>query len=163
MCMKKSLFVCAFIFGLSIAHVYAHESKESDGTIVYFHANPSHLPIEDEKSSLLVLIRTKDGTFPVSTCTCTLTLYDAERAIASWPLFLDGKTKSLEPYVFKDAGIYRAEVTGTPKDTASFSPFTFSFSVEVGEGDSWLSKHKLAIIYTLGGLVVFAIGLLTLY
>lgn len=161
--MKKSLFVCACIFGLSIAHVYAHESKESDETIVYFHANPSHLPIEDEKSSLLILIRTKDGTFPVSTCTCTLTLYDAERAIASWPLFLDGKTKSLEPYVFKDAGIYRAEVTGIPKDAVSFSPFTFSFSVEVGEGDSWLSKHKLAIIYTLGGLVVFAIGLLTLY
>lgn len=161
--MKKSLFVCAFIFGLSIAHVYAHESKESDGTIVYFHANPSHLPIEDEKSSLLVLIRTKDGTFPASTCDCRLTLYKESTRLESWSLFLDGKTKSLTPYIFKDAGIYRAEIIGTPRDGTSFSPFTFSFSFEVGEGDSWLSKHKLAIIYTLGGLVVFAVGLLTLY
>ena len=121
--------------------VIAHNVEISNGVAATFHITPDHNPKLGEKTQAWFALTRRGGqTIPLSECNCILNVYTVPRATDAQPI-LQPKLSAInvEKYqeipgaeiVFPSAGAYELEIAGTAKDSASFSPFELSYTVNV--------------------------------
>lgn len=126
---------------LIIASSVAHEVEVSGDIAATFHLEPNHNPKAGETAQVWFALTKRGGEIvPLSQCNCQLSVYIEPRrpddqALISPPL----QPISAEKYqgipgadvVFPEAGRYELELTGEPKNGASFKPFQLSYGVTV--------------------------------
>ena len=135
-------FCGALILTLLINPAIAHEVKLSGDVAVQFHIEPHHNPKAGLPSQAWFAMTKKGGkVIPLSDCKCKLEIHanphvEGSKALMEPPL----KPFSVEQYrgipgaliVFPKAGEYELELSGSPKNGATFHPFETSYTVVVG-------------------------------
>ncbi len=122
------------------APVIAHNVEISNDVAATFHIEPDHNPQVGKPSrAWFALTRRGGSTIPLSQCDCTLKVFAIPRSADAQPI-LQPKLIAIdvEKYreipgadiVFKQAGTYQLEISGTAKDQ-SFEPFKLSYMVNV--------------------------------
>ena len=127
---------------LIAAPAIAHEVEVSGNVAATFHLEPNHSPKAGQPSQAWFALTRKGGqVIPLSQCNCRLAVYPEPHKEGSSPImnpFL--KAVSADQYqnipgadiVFPKAGAYELKLSGTPKNGASFRPFTLTYEVNVG-------------------------------
>jgi hypothetical protein len=147
---------------LGTGTVYAHETKEDNGTILFLHINPNDTPVVDKPAGLRLLITSKNTRFPSSHCACYLHVIDKGRELLTQRVFTDGELSSVVPYAFSHAGVFQIKVTGLPENASDFKPFSISFNVRVHDNAKVVSLYA-QYIYPIWGATVLIIGAVILY
>ena len=130
--------------GLLSAPVLAHTTKVSGDVAALFHINPNHNPKAGRPSlAWFALTRRGGKQIPFEQCNCQLAVYPEPHQEGSQPLMRPKlHPVSADQYqgipgadiVFPRAGLYELELSGTPKNGASFKPFELSYEVTVQPG-----------------------------
>lgn len=119
----------------------AHNVEISGDVAATFHITPNHNPKAGEKSQAWFALTRRGGqTIPLSQCNCLLNVYAVPRAADAEPIMQPSLSAiDVEKYqeipgaeiIFPQVGTYELEITGTAKNSGSFSPFTLSYQVNV--------------------------------
>ena len=151
--MLRLLVICIAAQALATPlFVSAHESQQKNGVVVFFHANPMHMPVANKPAGIRILITKKEGAFKVEECTCTAKILRKDKELSTHPLFTDTKPSTLIPYKFTEGGIYSVVVSGTPKSKeASFEEFAMTFDVRVESEMTFLETVYSRITYVISG------------
>jgi hypothetical protein len=160
--MRRVLTGLIVIVSLVPSIVFAHETKENNGSIVFLHVNPNDDPVAKERAAMRFLITRRDKTFPSNDCDCKVTIMDKGVNIFSQPVFTGGQISTGVPYIFPHAGIFQAVVTGTPTKSTAFQAFSISFDIRV-EDDGLLSNFYSQYIEYGAGILFLLIGLTGMY
>jgi hypothetical protein len=141
--MNLSKYLAATLFLTSMmSPAIAHEVKVSGDVAVLFHINPHHNPKAGTPATAWFAMTKQGGkVIPFSQCNCKLEIHANPHVEGSKALM----TPQLSPIsadrykgipgatiVFPKAGEYELELSGTPKQGASFHKFETSYTVIVG-------------------------------
>jgi hypothetical protein len=121
--------------------VAAHTEKVSGDVGGILHIEPYDNPHAGKTAQAwIALTRKGGGLIPLTQCNCQLAVYPEPHTEGNPPLL----KPQLHPVsnrryqgipgadiVFPKVGSYELELTGTPKNRASFKPFTLSYNVDV--------------------------------
>ena len=135
-----------FILGaiaLDTVPVLAHNVKTDADVGATFHIEPDHNPRAGETArAWFALTREGGELIPLAKCDCLLAVYD--RAISETEPILTPTLQAIAAEEFRDipgadivfpqAGAYELEISGSPKEGESFSPFSLTYSVTVTPG-----------------------------
>ena len=121
--------------------VVAHNVEISNEVAATFHITPNHNPkAEKTARAWFALTRRGGQSIPLSECNCTLNVYavpvkaDAQPVLQPTLMPIDVEKYQDIPgadIVFPQAGAYRLTISGTPKDSNSFTPFELNYTVNV--------------------------------
>ena len=139
---NKLKFTSLFIASALVAvPAIAHNVEISNEVAATFHITPNHNPQAGQETlAWFALTRRGGQTIPLSKCRCNLNVYAVPRADEAQPILQPELTAiDVEKYqqipgaeiVFPNAGAYELEISGTPKNDSSFSPFELSYTVNV--------------------------------
>lgn len=123
--------------GLNTVPVSAHTLKVDKAIGVTVHINPDDEPLAGSLSQVIIGIQDKEGRFVAnaSECICALTIVQQDGVVAeTLPFAISGET-AMVSYVFQKGGIYKLEVSGTPRRLDSFQNFSTAFSYRVRAND----------------------------
>ena len=138
----RSGFILAAI-ALDTVPVLAHNVKTDADVGATFHIEPDHNPRAGETArAWFALTREGGELIPLAKCDCLLAVYD--RAISETEPILTPTLQAIAAEEFRDipgadivfpqAGAYELEISGSPKEGESFSPFSLAYSVTVTPG-----------------------------
>ncbi len=123
---------------------FAHTVKVSRDVAATFHLEPNHNPRAGVPSlTWFVLTRRGGALIPFSQCNCQVAVYAVPRAKNARPLLRPAlQALNVEGYqgvpgtqiVFPNAGQYEIVISGSPKSSANFQPFSINYSVVVSRG-----------------------------
>lgn len=135
--LKNKLIYCLPVLFFA-SPVFAHNVKTQGNVASTFHIEPNHNPKAGEPSKAWFAL-TKPGGEMISLdrCNCQLQII-SNHEIPPPPL----KAISAEQYkgipgaeiIFPKAGIYKLEISGTPKKAGDFNEFKFAYDVTVQAG-----------------------------
>lgn len=124
-----------------VAQTIAHNVEISNEVAATFHITPDHNPqVGKQSQTWFALTRRGGQSIPLSDCNCALNIYTVPRAADAQPIMQPKLVPiNVEKYqeipganiAFPQAGAYELEITGTPKDGSSFSPFELTYTVNV--------------------------------
>jgi hypothetical protein len=124
--------------------VLSHTVKISGDVAATFHIEPNHNPQAGKPSLAWFALTRKGGQqIPLSQCNCQLAVYPVPHASNVAPLMKPTlKTVNADRYqgipgasiTFPKAGQYELVLSGSPKASANFKPFTLTYTVVVGGG-----------------------------
>ena len=137
---------------------------QTDGDVgVLMHVDPGDEPVVGEPSTFLIEITDRREAFTLDACDCRLRVLQNDREVLSETLKGDKSASVAVPFVFADAGIYRAEVTGNPRPGAALRAFRVAFDVRVipndspeVSGGSEVRKYGLPIAAAMAALIALA-------
>ena len=123
--------------------VAAHTEKVSGDVGGLLHIEPHDNPVAGQSALVWIVLTLKGGQLiPLSQCNCQLAVYPEPHVEGVTPPLLKPQLSAIsaEQYqgipgakiVFPKAGSYELELSGTPKNGASFKPFELSYTVNVG-------------------------------
>lgn len=121
--------------------VAAHTEKVSGDVGGMLHVEPHDNPRAGQPAQTWIALTRRGGQLiPLAQCNCQMAVYSHPHNKSNAPLLKPQlQAVSKERYqnipgaevVFPKAGAYDIEVSGTPKDGASFKPFKLSYTVNV--------------------------------
>jgi hypothetical protein len=124
-----------------VTQTVAHNVEISNEVAATFHITPDHNPQAGKQSQAWFALTRRGGqSIPLSDCNCALNIYAVPRAADAQPIMQPELVPiDVEKYqeipganiAFPQAGAYELEITGTPKDGSSFSPFELTYTVNV--------------------------------
>ncbi len=137
---------------------------QTDGDVgVLMHVDPGDEPVVGEPSMFMFEITDRRETFSLDRCDCRLRVLLNDKEVLSEPLKGDQSASVAVPFVFADAGIYRAEIAGNPRPGAASQAFRVAFDVRVVPNDSpdisgWsvVQKYGLPIAAAIAALIALA-------
>lgn len=121
--------------------VLAHNVKTSGNVAATFHIEPNHNPRAGEPAQTWFALTKQGGEIlSLDRCNCQLKIISGTQTIAQPEL----KAISAEKYkgipgadvVFPKAGIYKLEISGTPKAGGEFNEFKLAYEVTVQAGQT---------------------------
>ena len=132
----RKFFVCLFIFssGLFLFSTKAQAHfLQTDGSIgAVLHVSPNDEPVVNEQANFFFEFNDKDNKFKADNCTCTISIIEAGKQIASQSLFQNntnpGLTNASFSFTFPERDLYEVKVTGQPLTPNAFQPFTLSWN-----------------------------------
>lgn len=126
--------------------VSAHKAEIAEDVGGTLHIEPNDNPQAGKAALTRIALTRKGGqVIPLEQCNCQLAVYAEPHSEASPPLLKPPlKAVSAEGYegipgaeiVFPKAGIYKLELSGTPKAGATFKPFQLNYEVTVAAGSA---------------------------
>jgi len=136
---------------------------QSDGTVgVRLHVDPGDEPMVGQSSTFMLEFQGHHAGFPLDRCDCQLLLSLDGKPVFTRALPTEATSAATIAHVFDQAGVYRAEVAGTPRPGADFKPFRVAFDVRVIPDESapgpvwwwarqygWMLLAALAVLVTL--------------
>lgn len=138
---NKVFLASASLSSLLPLPVLAHNVKTSGNVAATFHIEPNHNPKAGETSKAWFALTKQGGEIiPLDSCNCQLKVLSKNQTVLQPTL----QSISAEQYqgipgaeiIFPKAGIYKLEISGTPKEEGNFNPFTFSYDVTVQAGQA---------------------------
>ncbi len=129
---------------LSPTPIFAHETQ-SDGPIgAILHVDPGDQPVAGKKSSLFFEFTDMEEKLNLDNCDCKVSITRGDQEILSQSFSrVDGTegTSGLIDFTFPQSDIYKARVTGKPKEDGQFAPFDLSFIIRVeNDGPKTISE-----------------------
>lgn len=138
--------------------VYAHVLS-TDGSIgAILHINPDDSAQSGLPTSYDLWFTDTGGTMRLADCDCNVTVKNNDKTVGSKPLEATSDLDSSNTFTFPEPAVYALEVTGKPKNGASFQPFALSYSLRVTSGD--VQTQSVPAILWVG--IASAIGLIIL-
>ena len=139
----KVLTSLALAIALAVPTI-AHEVKVSGDVAATFHINPSHQPKVGKPSQAWFALTKKGGkVVALSQCDCKLAIYPVPQAQGQTQPLMQPilSAVNVDRYrnvpgatvIFPKSGVYKLELTGTPKAGAKFKPFQFAYEVTVSD------------------------------
>jgi hypothetical protein len=128
--------------------VLAHNVKTSGNVAATFHIEPNHNPRAGEPAQTWFALTKQGGEIlSLDRCNCQLKVMSGNQTIAQPEL----KAISAEKYkgipgadvVFPKAGIYKLEISGTPKQEGDFSEFKLAYDVTVQAGQTSTASNPV--------------------
>lgn len=127
-----------------ISPVAAHKIQTAQDVGATIHVEPNDNPRAGEAALTWFALTRKGGQIiPLAECDCKLAVYSEPLPKNSQPILEPAlKAISAERYqdipaseiVFPQAGIYRLQLSGSPRVAGSFQPFELSYQVNVAPG-----------------------------
>lgn len=146
--------------------VFAHGNDLDQGITAILHIDPNDKPVIDSPAQFYFTFQDPSGFFEINRCDCTIKLLQNETELDRQPVAQpDSPFASLGSYplytrTFEESGTYELELAGTPKDGATFQPFTLHFDVKVeGRGSTVSGYHPMMANEHLGHILIFGGGL----
>lgn len=125
---------------LAAVPVLAHTVEVSGDVAATFHITPNHNPrVGQPSQAWFALTQRGGGLIPLSQCECSLAVYPRPRSAE--PILRPTLTAiNAEQYrnipgasmTFPAVGAYDLVLSGTARNGATFRPFTFTYTVNVG-------------------------------
>jgi hypothetical protein len=129
--------------------VLAHNVKTAGNVAATFHIEPDHNPRAGEPAQTWFALTKQGGEIlSLDRCNCQLKVLSGTQTVAQPEL----KSISAETYkgipgadvVFPNAGIYKLEISGTPKQAGDFSAFKLAYEVTVQAGQTKTASNPTA-------------------
>ncbi|PSB01121.1 hypothetical protein [Merismopedia glauca] len=130
--------------------VTAHTIKTAGDVAVNFHIDPNHHPKAGETATAWFAMTRRGGkSIPLQECHCKLAVYlDSSPDDLTQSMSTSLKSISTEQYqdlpaadlIFPQAGVYRLEFSGTPKQEGAFKPFRLTYNVTAIPGQTASSQ-----------------------
>ena len=117
---------------LALAHLFQNDTDIG----VILHVDPGDEPVAGEPSTFLFEFADRREKFSLDRCDCRFRVLRQEKEIFSQTLRGDKSASAAVPFVFEQAGVYRAEVIGTLQTGAAPRPFRVTFDVRVTPNES---------------------------
>ena len=137
---------------MALAHML-----QTDGNVgVLMHVDPGDEPVVGEQATFMFEIQDRRGGLPLDRCDCRLRILLNDKEVFNGPLMGDKAASAALPFVFANAGIYRAEVAGDPRPGASFPAFRVAFDVRVIPNESLDFWWWLLIVVAFAALITVA-------
>ena len=125
-----------FLVAMHPPAVLAH-ILQTDGDVgVLMHVDPGDEPVVGEPSMFMFEITDRREKFSLDRCDCRLRVLLNDKEVLSEPLKGDQSASVAVPFVFAEAGIYRAEIAGNPRPGAASQAFRVAFDVRVIPNES---------------------------
>lgn len=147
---------------------FAHVLQSEGDIGVLMHVDPGDEPVAGEQATLMLEMTAKKGRFAIADCDCRLRILSEANVVFEAPIAAGTGGTAAVPFVFAAAGMYRAEIAGSPRTGAPFRPFHVGFDVRVVPGEaadespwSWLRRNwvvSAAVLLTLIGCAYAAFG-----
>lgn len=145
---------------------HAHGTEVDAGIEATMHVDPADHPIVNKESQFFFIFTDPAGTFEISRCNCSVKLLKNEQVIDQQLVATDNTafsslgSKPLYSKTFTEPGNYELELSGSPKDGATFQPFTLHYDVSVSEGHlSGPAHHTTMAVEHIGHILIFGVGL----
>lgn len=159
--MRKYVLVPIIVAALCImvpATTFAHVLK-TDGTIgAVLHVKPDDAPTSKTPITYELSFQDSKGDFSLHDCACSIAFIANGTTIATQKLEAKSAVVSQNTITFPTAAVYTFQVSGTPKNSATFNSFQLNFIVRVGGGQA--DKRGLPLLLWVG--MAMGIGLLLL-
>lgn len=158
--MRKFLWLpaLALLFNILLAQsTFAHVLKMDGDTGAVLHIQPDDAPLAKIPVTYALSFQDSKEDFSLQQCACSIAFIMGGKTIATQSLHATSSTVSENTYTFPEVGAYTFRVTGSPRDTASFTPFTLDYTVRVGGAQM---SHDIPPLLWLG--MAMGIGLLLL-
>ena len=112
-----------FLVALHPPAVMAH-LLQTDGDIgVLMHVDPGDEPVVGETSTFMFEITDRREKFSLERCDCRLRVMLNDKEVFNEPLKGEQSASAAVPFVFPDAGIYHAQITGNPRPGEALQAF----------------------------------------
>ena len=137
---------------------------QTDGDVgVLMHVDPGDEPVVGETSTFMFEITDRREKFSLERCDCRLRVMLNDKEVFNEPLKGEQSASAAVPFVFPDAGIYHAQITGNPRPGEALQAFRVVFDVRVvpndspdSSGSSDLQKYGLPIAEAIAALIALA-------
>lgn len=136
--MKKSLLIFFIFHFLSLIFVpmaSAHTLKTDGSVGAVLHVSPDDDPVAGVNTDFFFDLKDTNNVVSPENCTCVARVLQNGKEIYSQSLFQTNATPSLEDasfsYTLPQKDIYTVEISGNPKNGASFEPFTLAWDIRV--------------------------------
>jgi len=152
-------FLVAINSPAALAHIL-----QTDGDVgVLMHVDPGDEPVAGEPSTFMFEITDRREKFSLDRCDCRLRVLLNDKEVFNELLKGDNAASVAVPFVFADAGIYRAEITGVQRPGAASQAFRVAFDVRVvpnespeSSGPSAVQQYGLLIAAAIAALIALA-------
>lgn len=140
--MKKTLTYFAILLStlfLPVASVSAHTLKVDGNIGITLHINPNDEPIANQVSQLVVGIKDRSGALSETLvgCICEARIWSKTgESYTQIALPENASGTTAVSYTFEEAGTYKIDIQGTPKEGYTFQEFKAQFIYNVKQGDS---------------------------
>jgi hypothetical protein len=124
--------VCAVLISASITHIASAHVLKTDGDIgAIMHIDPDDNPVSGTPTTYNLAFKDTQGRFNLGDCGCTVSVVQNSIKLAQSPLDAVDSLDSSNIYTFPNPGVYTLVVSGAPKSTNSFQPFTLNYLIRV--------------------------------
>ncbi len=125
--MKKilvTIITAAYFFTPTVAFAHTLQTSGPIGAII--HLDPEDDPVIGQTASIYFDIKDTTNKFSIENCSCFVTIRQGESQKLNAPLQHSGNQ-----FTFTERGLYTITLSGSPKDSISFSPFTLSWDFRI--------------------------------
>lgn len=130
--MKLFFFIVLFGFA-SVA--CAHETMREGNVAMFVHIDPSEQPIIGVPTTIFINLTNTEKSFAVKECECSLIVAHDDAVLMTVPLEASDDPEAFGiagvPVTFVTPGSYELTVSGTPKVTGLFDPFSIGEDITV--------------------------------
>lgn len=127
-----ALLLCFGISSVAQAHVL-----KTDGDVgAVLHILPDDAPVTQTLTTYELSFRANGGGFSLKNCDCSTHFILNGKTVATHTLGSTNDYYADDMVTFDAAGVYTLRVTGTPRSSAAFAPFTLDYEVRVGSGEA---------------------------
>lgn len=148
--------------------VQAHETESDAGISALLHIDPNDQPVVGKEAKLFFTFTDASGKFEIQRCDCVITLFQNDTQVdqrivdVANTAFASVGSYPLYTRTFADAGVYKVELVGKPKDGATFGEFSLHYDVRVeepGAMGTMEADHHTMMQQHLGHIIIFGVGL----
>lgn len=146
--------------------VKAHSPGGDAGIEAIMHVEPSDRPGVNKESNFYFIFKDPAGIFEIERCDCSIKLLKNEQLIDQRPVvvadsaFSSLGSQPLYTRTFTDTGNYELELSGVPKNGATFQSFTLHYEVSVTDNPvSGAGHHTTMATEHIGHILIFGGGL----
>ncbi len=114
--------------------LFAHETKSDNGIGAILHVDPGDAPVAGQPSTLFFEFTDMEERLDLVNCDCEIVIKRGEQEILKESFTgAEGTsaTSGMVDFVFPESDVYKAIVTGTPKEEGQFKPFNLAFLIRV--------------------------------
>ena len=155
-----------FRYNTFMKQAQAHSEEENSGITAVMHIGPTdHLTLGN-KNSFFFEFNNATQKFSIQQCDCAITVlkdgkeFDKQAVLETSNPLGSLDSEPLYEKTFSDAGNYKLQLSGSPKDGAMFEPFVLSYdlSTETGSHDSTISHLSMSPSQHIGHILIFGGG-----
>ena len=121
---------------LTASPASAHILKTDGSIAAVLHIDPDDQPASGTSTPYYLFIDDTTNRFTFAGCDCIVTVKKGSRVIVTEPLRLDTQSVPSGTVTFPEPGAYDLVVSGAPRVSGAFQPFTFDYLVRVTAGSS---------------------------
>lgn len=124
----------ALLIGTWPAAASAHVLKVDGDIGAVLHINPDDNPTTGAPTDYTVSFDDDTGKFSLPKCTCTVSIVQRGKVIATRPLAVSSSEVSEDRYTFTRPDVYIMRFSGKPKRPGTFQPFVLNYEERVTSG-----------------------------